>query len=118
MTTAIITLGSNVSERRQILLSATEAIARRYCISRLSDIVESPDVTGGPTIYANRIIEISSDLPHDALSASLETIECSFGARHPGIVPLDIDIVIHDGQVIRPSDIIRPYYIAALHTLH
>lgn len=118
MTTAIITLGSNVTDRRQVILSATEAIARCHTISRLSDIVESPDVTGGPSIYANRIIEISTDTPGDDMRASFDAIERSFGPRHREIVPLDIDVVIYGGNVLRPTDIIRPYYIAALHSLH
>lgn len=98
-------------------MSATETIARNYSVLRLSDVVESPDVTGGPLIYANRIIQLSSEASLEDMRASFASIERSFGQRHCQLVPLDIDIVVCDGNVLRSIDITRPYYITALRSL-
>ncbi len=124
MTEVRLELGSNISSRMSVLEHALRMIASDYPVVRVSSIVESPDVTGGPTTFANRLVDIDTDLPVGTLRMRLKSLEAHFGERTPLTpaptmgcathIPLDIDVVTYGSLLLKPDDLTRPYYRAIL----
>ena len=85
--------------------AVTEVAATLECPSK-SCIYTSPDALGrlGVPDYLNIVIEGTSTLPPEALNRIYKEKEQAYGQRTAQHVPLDIDIVITDGEIIRPSD--------------
>lgn len=118
-----LVLGSNMSDRLRILESATRRIAEAYDMISMSHIVESQDVCGGPTIFANQIVEIATDLSIASLYRRLKDIEAQYGSRRKIsdrdmrdaagcnlYIPLDIDVAVYEGRIVKPDDTSRPYF--------
>lgn len=122
MSRAQLQLGSNAPNRLQNLKKAVEILSNDFRVLKISILVESMDVTGGPTVFANQLLEIETELTIDQLHHHLKLVETSFGKRIPiatpmkdlkccaQTIPLDIDLLIYDSQIIKPADLNRPYY--------
>lgn len=126
MSRAQLQLGSNAPNRRQNLKKAVEILSNDFHVLKISILVESADVTGGPTVFANQLLEIETELTIAQLIKHLKLVEATFGQRTPIVtdvkdvkfcaqtIPLDIDLLIYDSQILKPADLIRPYYRAIL----
>lgn len=76
-----------------------------------SPIYSTLSVTDGTTQYHNMVGRLSCDLTMDELGAIMKQWEREAGRiPHSKIVPLDIDIVIFDGQVVRQRDFAQEYF--------
>ena len=64
--------------------------------------------------YMNAVISGFTDIPFETLNASLKEYELSHGrdseSRRRGEVPIDIDIVKWNGNIIRPRDYSADYF--------
>ncbi|MDE6309625.1 MAG: 2-amino-4-hydroxy-6-hydroxymethyldihydropteridine diphosphokinase, partial [Muribaculaceae bacterium] len=89
MIKAQLQLGSNANSRRQNLERAVEILAKDFRILKISAVVESQDVTGGPTIFVNQLLEIETDFTADELHLHCKQIEASFGHRTPIVTHME-----------------------------
>lgn len=115
MNTAVISLGSNVTDREEIVRSAIADLRHEFVVEAVSDVYDAPDDRYAAMPYSNAVMRLSTDLGHDLLHAHFKAMESRYG-RTPAsnasrLVPLDIDIVIFNGTVVRPADFTRPYFI-------
>lgn len=115
---ALISAGSNLPGKRGKLADACRGIAARCHHCRISQVVESADITGRGAPYANVALEITTPLTQDALEALLRDLETQ-GGRTPGsktcgVMPLDLDLVQYDGRTVSLSDCDAPYFRACL----
>ncbi len=121
MNRAQLLLGSNVDTRLLNIERAVDILSTEFHISKISALVEGNDINGGPSIYANRIVEIETDLDVAQLHNRLKQIEAAFGKRTPIFttenrttvyinIPIDIDLVIFESQILKQDEINRPYY--------
>lgn len=106
MNTCVVLLGSNVACGKEIIESF---------IQRSGDmIIKSSEIYRDNNNYYNSVIQIVTSLSMNELVARFKTEERNNGrlpdSKATGIIPLDIDIVIFNGCVIRSNDYNQPYF--------
>lgn len=111
---ATLCIGSNCDNRRSNISAAIQRIATIATISRQSPYRESEDVTGRGASYLNRVITCSTSLCADEFARRLAAFEIE-GGRHAeskaqGKMPVDIDIVVWDNDVVSPADYNAEYF--------
>jgi len=92
----VIGIGSNLGEREQYLVRATEAIARLGSVEALSSVYETPPLTPPQPDYLNAAVRIASELSPEALLDGLLATEAAVGRVRGvrwGSRVLDLDIL-------------------------
>ncbi len=89
-------------------------IASHFTALAMSDIYSTPAINGKGNDYTNSVMKIECELEHDDLKAQFKQYEKDCG-RTPeskilGIVPIDIDIVTWNEEILKPSDYSREYF--------
>ncbi len=115
MNEVVISLGSNTDDRTRQIRVAIERLSAMLSGVVVSTVYETEAFSHPEQRpYANAVLKGMSDLGHDELSKQLKQLEANAGrdatARAAGLVPIDLDIVLWDRQVERPSDFTRPYF--------
>ncbi len=118
----ILSLGSNIDNRRDNIAAALSALAQAgvECGS-VSPEVESPDDTGRGNAYINVAADCRTELSLQALKDRISEIERQCGrvpsSKAMGLMPIDIDVVVWDDEVVSRYDFERPYFKECLHRL-
>lgn len=110
----VLCLGSNVTDCDERLIRAVESLSlllddmrmsRRYYTPAEFSGAPPPD-SGSHPPYLNQVIAATFRGSYDDLHRRTKSIEALCGRRrdHGAEVAVDIDIVIADGQVMRPRD--------------
>lgn len=111
---AVLVVGSNCINREDAVRDALKFIQSSFRVSRKSDVYESPDCLGSGKKYLNAVVEIEVTVPVDTLEKELKAYERRSGRtmdkKLKGEVPIDIDIVICDGEVCRVRDFNARYF--------
>ena len=111
---AILSLGSNCGDRSGMISDALEKLGGICRILRQTVIYESPDCLGNGSKYMNAIAEIETILDLPTLNLRLKDLEKEAGrtkeTRALGLVPLDMDIVVADGIIVRNNDFNSAYF--------
>lgn len=110
----VLCLGSNVHDRQGHLDRAVEALQPLLTGSvRMSTAYMTPSHSGFGAAYLNCVMIAQTSLTVAELTARIKAIEKDEGrtpqSKAEGHVPLDIDIVMYDGHILREAD------YAALH---
>lgn len=105
---AIICIGSNLSPRRRRVADALGWLRDMMPDLRASEIYETPEIHGKGRPYMNMVVSGSTVLDMDEIRRLTKEYEISAGrdmeARQHGDVPVDIDVVVWNGEIIRPGD--------------
>lgn len=111
---AVLVLGCNAGRRDVALKNAIIFVASLGVILKCSDIYETPDCLGIGKQYLNMVIELETALDESSLNLRLKNYEIACGRdrdmRERGEVPMDIDLVIWEGEVRRSSDFGASYF--------
>ena len=110
----VISLGSNIVGREESVMVALKAL-REICSDGVdSGVYLTRPVSGVGDDYANAVFCGRYDGDQEELSARLKRMEVMAGrdeaARRRGEVPIDLDLVIVDGVVLRLKDYTRDYF--------
>lgn len=110
----IILAGTTLAGRRAE--AVRETILAALPGARLTAAITTEDLHGGGRRYRNALLILDSRLEADDLSRRMKEIERRAGRTHsPGDeVALDLDVVLSDGEVLRPRDYDTPYFRALL----
>ena len=112
--TATIVLGSNCGDRETNILRALGRVKECVEILRSSPVYESRDYLGSGKRYLNLVAEIEGRISEKELNRYFKQIETELGrtevTRLCGDVPVDIDIVVWEGSVVRPEDYATSYF--------
>ena len=104
----VISLGSNWGDREKQIRKAIEWLNRITEKTISSSLYETPCVTGGEVSYINAVFSGESNSDLQSLSALIKEYEMKEGRdqirRLNGEVPIDIDIVMVDNQIIKEWD--------------
>lgn len=110
----IIVLGSNCGLREKAVKEATEFIASFCKVDFVTPVYESPDCLGTGHRYMNAVAAITSGLALETLTLRFKRYEEESGrtlrTRALGLVPIDIDVVASEEEVLRPSDFHSSYF--------
>lgn len=105
---ALFCIGSNCGDRKSNVIKALDWLEGILLDFRHSPIYITPDCHGGQREYMNAVCKGSSELPVGELERLSKQFEISLGrdaqARTRGDVPVDIDIVVFDGKIMRERD--------------
>lgn len=106
--TVVLSLGSNYGNREEAVASAIKLMSEVLTTAQSSTVYTTPPLSGIGEPYANAVIAGEWDKDFAALEQLCKQTEIEFGRtderRHLHQVPLDIDIVMFDGKIIRPAD--------------
>lgn len=114
LNTAIISLGSNIARREEMVATGLGWLMSIDPMMRESGIYSSEPVSGHGDPYANAVVEIRTAASLDDLVAIAKDFEKACGrddkARSEKRVPIDVDIVVFNGRVIRDRDYESPFF--------
>lgn len=112
MNRAIISLGSNVTDKESVLRRAVALLDSKIIESTQPYIDPVDNQPSAP--YLNIVTAIETEKDHDTLRAFFKELERKAGRTESdkslGLVPLDIDIVVFNGKIMRPADFDREYF--------
>lgn len=110
----VISIGSNCGDRAENVRAALEWLSANLTDTRCSDIYETPEIHGKGSPYMNAVLTGHTPLDFAELNGMFKKYELSQGrdadARALGLVPIDIDIVVRNGEVIRPADYAAAFF--------
>src|SRR5437016_1782223 len=113
--TVLISLGSNLGDRRLNLLRAIEKLKRVMHIVRISSIYETEPVdapTGSPD-FLNIVVAGYTSIPPEGLLDRLLSIEQELGRRRPSVrnAPrvIDLDLILHSAHRMRTRMLTLPH---------
>lgn len=113
MNETVICLGSNTSDGESLIAEALSRMSGCFRISATSGIYTTIDEKSGQE-YFNEVVRGLTADGEARLNSFLKQIELSLGrnqeSRKAGIVPIDIDIIIFNGRIVRRQDYSKPYF--------
>lgn len=111
---AVLSIGSNCGDRSDNVKNGIEWLSHQLLNSKASSIYATTDCHGSQREYLNAVIKGYTALTHKDLENKCKEYEILHGrtpeARASGDVPIDIDVVIYDGKIIRPKDAVRLFF--------
>lgn len=114
-------MGSNVDDRMARVAAAMTWIQSILQCTVCSGIYETDDFHPTGRKYCNAVIAGDSALSQSEIDATAGLYELNAGrdeaARRRGDVPIDIDLVIWNGTVLRPRDMEREYFLRGFREL-
>lgn len=109
---AVICIGSNAADR-ELRLDEAEGflnILLKGC--RFSQTLDSNDTSGRTNLrYSNRLCAGYFEADYDELDLLLKHYEFDRRRKNDkGVVEIDLDVVVFDGEVKRPGTYMAPYF--------
>ena len=117
---AVISIGSNCGDKRENVYSALKWIASsdKMSLCASSEIYETPEIHGRDVIYMNAVASLSTEMELDELITLFKAYELSSGrdllCRLEDRVPIDIDVVTWNDEIIRPKDFESSFFTIGL----
>lgn len=112
MTELVLSLGSNCSHEN--VEKAIEWLASQLNEISCSGLYETPPAKGKGDNYVNAVIMANTSLQLEELNRSFKEYERRVGrdddCRRTDCVPIDIDIVIYEGKVVREWDYRQDFF--------
>ena len=110
-----LSLGSNMGDRMALLAEARERLAQETGVEVVgeSPIYETeawPNLNQDP--FLNQVLALETSLPPHALLEFCQSIEADMGRRSKGDNaprPIDIDILLHNGDAVDLPDLKIPH---------
>lgn len=110
----VICIGSNCGDKYQNVHKGIKWINSIFSTLHASTIYATPDCKGGPRKYMNAVAIGNTDIELQQLEIMCKNFEKEMGrdkkAREAGDVPLDIDIVVYNGKIVRETDYKREFF--------
>ncbi|MDE7441374.1 MAG: 2-amino-4-hydroxy-6-hydroxymethyldihydropteridine diphosphokinase [Muribaculaceae bacterium] len=114
MSEVFLSFGSNYGDKKGNVEAALRWIGSLLDDMQSSDVYETPEVHGYGASYFNAVACGKIGLELEEFNRRLKVYERDCGrteeARIRKEVPIDIDIVIWDGEIIRPVDFSREFF--------
>lgn len=121
LTNFVISIGSNVDDRETKIEDAVSLISAVGNISSKTKSLESPDFNNLGKPYVNILIKGSSPISLSEFTTVIKFIEQQLGrtenSKSSGIMPVDIDLVIWDNEIIDAAEYQRPHFQKLLRAL-
>ncbi len=110
--TVYIGLGSNMGDRQQNLDRAIDLLSQRLRLGKVSSIYDTEPIgAADQPRFLNLVCQSFTRLAPEGLLALAKGIESKLGRSGKSGVPrpIDIDILLYDGQVIETPDLVIPH---------
>lgn len=114
MNNIVISIGSNHRDRDVFVDQCIDFLRQRFSDVRVSATYVTPAANGRDADYLNAVAECQCADDHDRTKALLKLYETAHGrtplSKSQGVVPIDIDIVMWNGEVLRQRDFDQNYF--------
>ncbi len=114
----IVGIGSNSFDRESQMKKTIEFITNSFENIYVSEIYETPAENGKDAPYINAVLVATTEKEMVDVNAIIKQWECSCGrttmSKLEGIIPIDIDIVTWNEDVVRPKDFVKTYFTKGL----
>ncbi|MDE6511394.1 MAG: 2-amino-4-hydroxy-6-hydroxymethyldihydropteridine diphosphokinase [Muribaculaceae bacterium] len=121
-TEAIFCIGSNCGDREGNVAKALSWLTGKMSYFSHSTIYATPDCHGGQREYMNAVGMGITGLTSASLERLCKEYETSCGrdshARSVGDVPIDVDVVVFDGVILRERDYGSEFFLKGLREIH
>ncbi len=118
----VIGVGSNCGDRDAAMADAIRELLGLLSGGRASSVYETPAAGGGTRPYLNAVVAGVTTLPDAELNRRLKRYEVLHGrdlaSRLRGDVPIDLDLVLSGGEVVRPRDFSQRFFRIGYEELH
>lgn len=109
----VLSIGTNSPDREWQMSHAIKRMKQLFKKTVISEIYEVPAHNGVDAPYLNAVMIASTTMELDETTAVLKQWETVCGrtpaSKQRGVIPIDLDIVIWNNEVIRPVDYSRAY---------
>lgn len=109
----ILSLGSNSLDREWQMKQAIKQIKQLFTKVVLSEIYEVGAHNGIDAPYLNAVAVASTSMTLDEVSVVCKQWETICGrtpaSKLQGVIPIDIDVVVWNGEIVRETDYSRDY---------
>lgn len=110
-----LSLGSNVRGATGNISSASTCLTEIDGNLSISNVYQTPALNGRDADYCNAVVRIVTSLSFEELNLKCKQIERQLGrtpeSKLVGRVEIDIDIVVWNGDVVRPKDFSHSYFM-------
>lgn len=114
LATVVFSIGSNYGDRHENVSKGIKWLCGVLSEFKSSSVYATPDCQGGNREYLNAVAYGLTKLRPDALERLCKDYEASCGRdadmRKAGNVPIDIDLVVYEDQILRPKDYKREFF--------
>lgn len=118
----ILSIGSNSGDRQSQVSAGAEWLKTLLSDTHISSIYSTGDCHGGPREYFNVVVRGMISIDISILDNLCKEYELSHGrtleARRVGDVPIDIDVVVYDNEIVRPNDFRRDFFQTGYRQIH
>lgn len=109
-----LSIGSNTPDADARVARAAAILREAYPGVKISHTYRTRSWGGNGPDYLNCVVYMETATPPDELKITLKTIERELGRidtdKTAGLIPVDIDLVVYNGDVLRPRDFNRDYF--------
>lgn len=109
----ILSIGTNSPDREWQMSHAIKQLKQIFKKTTFSEIYEVPAHNGIDAPYLNAIMVGMTNQTLDEANGALKQWETICGrtpaSKQQGVIPIDLDIVVWNNEVIRPVDYSREY---------
>ncbi|MDE6644286.1 MAG: 2-amino-4-hydroxy-6-hydroxymethyldihydropteridine diphosphokinase [Muribaculaceae bacterium] len=114
MKQVVIGIGSNVEPRDKRVKDAISFLEIKFSDTKVSTAYNTEPEGNALYQYTNAVLQGFTDLSEAEVSTMLKEYELSNG-RTPelkarDIVPIDLDLTVYDGKILRPNDFKSKYF--------
>ncbi len=121
MNRLVLGVGSNSSDREWQIENAIKWIKEKFSSVKLSSIYETRAQNGKDDDYLNLVMRVDTNKSVEETTEMLKKYEAICGrtpaSKLTGVIPIDIDIVVWNGEVLRPKELNYPYFSRGYHEL-
>lgn len=113
MNKLLLSIGANSSDREWQISQAIKQMKHIFRKVITSEIYEVPAHNGIDSPYLNTVMLATTPMSLEEVVAALKQWETICGrtpaSKQLGVIPIDIDVVVWNNEVIRPIDYSRSY---------
>lgn len=120
----VLTIGSNTDAQRHVAY-VERALGEHFSVCKATQPVQTVpiDFPYASADFTNIVLVAKTTLSQNEVYTILKQLEADCGRTpqsrqtHPELVPMDLDLIVWDGEVCKPRDLTRPYVQSGLAAL-
>lgn len=112
-TPIVVGVGSNAPDRVELMKQVIEMLKNALEAPQASEVYETLSISPeAQSPFLNAVVAGFTHKNHDDFVAECKEWEQKHGRADaaPGIIPIDLDVVIYNGKIVRPTDFERSYF--------
>lgn len=110
----VLSIGSNSSDREWQMSQTIKRLRENFKVVAVSEIYETEAVNGVDAPYLNAVAVASTSMTYEDVLSFTKQWETICGrtpaSKLQGVIPVDLDVVVWDGEIKRERDYEHEYF--------